>query len=184
MVYGCSSLVRDGRTMQDPDIRRRLLGDIIEAITKALDAAEANGYERGVRDQKSRIEAFLRGEFKSTEAPKEKKSVQLGRTRGGAARAYGNVVGHTQSALRILGERGPVNIRKIANYLLQTHPEAGISLVQVRTAMKQLSNRGLAVRVGYGEYLPPELAESENSEQNPGGDAPGSGDLLESMAAE
>jgi hypothetical protein len=163
--------------MQDPDIRRRLLGDIIEAITKALDAAEAQGYERGVRDQKSRIEAFLRGDFKSPESSNEKKSAQSRRTRGGAARAYGNVVGHTQSALRVLGERGPVNIRKIANYLLQTHPEAGISLVQVRTAMKQLATRGLAIRVGYGEYLPPELAESADSERNSDASAPESFNL-------
>ena len=158
--------------MPDPDIRRRLLGEIVDAITKALDAAEAYGFEQGVRDQKSRIEAFLRGDIKSAEPPKKRgKAGQSGRgaTRGGAAGAYGNVVGHTQAALQILAERGPVNIRKIANHLLQTHPEAGISLVQVRTAMKQLHNRGLAIRVGYGEYLPPESAESE---RNSGTDTP------------
>src|SRR5580704_9009855 len=111
--------------MPDPDIRRRLLGDIVDAITKALDAAEAYGFEKGVREQKARMEAFLRGDLNSVEPSKKRDRAsqpERGATRGGAAGAYGNVVGHTQSALRTLGERGPVNIRKIANYLLQTHP--------------------------------------------------------------
>jgi hypothetical protein len=134
-------------------------------------------YDAGVRAERDRLLTVLQSPDGDQSSDREPKRGRAQST------AYGSISAPVREALIELVPDYPdgIGAADLAAYF--ERQGSGPNEKQVRAALKLLLNTGEANRVSRGRYLPRTAAQPQ-SEEEPGGDAPGPIDFLERLAAE
>jgi hypothetical protein len=140
----------------------------------------ARAFEAGVRHERARLTAII-----NADAPAPQPSVAVSplaiasppavsrRPSGGASANYGKAINAVRNTAILLG-MSRFTFAAVLKGVNREAPELGLSEEQIRTAIKQLVNRGEFERIDRGIYqLPSRAAETPPREENPDAGAPG-----------
>src|SRR5438132_1538261 len=111
-----------------------------------VDDLVTEAFEAGVKHERFRLTALINADLQPRDASGPVQPVAAPASRqpsGGASANYGKAINAVRAATKILPiGPGGIDIHSISGYLSANSPELKITDEQVRTAIKQLVNRG------------------------------------------